>query len=320
VIQIDINITPGVFKRMLREFLFDLIRLYFLYPLQNFNCDEIVTLSLTMTKVKFLFLLSCNTSKKTASYCYITDKTMKSIPKILLAATLLCGSAYTYAKPVPVVKISASEIVDRHLSGFNAINVAGPFDVQLTQGAVESVKVEAPADVIDKILTDVSGGVLKVYSKHDTFSWGNWFGNHKKIMVYVVVKDLNAISLTGSGDISFKEGIKGGALRFKISGSGDMVGRVDARTIETSITGSGDVRLSGSAESTTVSVVGSGDYSARDLTTKSTAVRVSGSGDAYINASEKVDAAVNGSGDIHYSGGPKNVSKSKSGSGDISGH
>ena len=38
---------------------------------------------------------------------------------------------------------------------------------------------------------------------------------------------------------------------------------------------------------------------------------VSGSGDADINASEKVDAAVNGSGDVHYSGGPKSVNKHK---------
>jgi len=77
------------------------------------------------------------------------------------------------------------------------------------------------------------------------------------------------------------------------------------------------MKLSGSAESSTVSVVGSGDFTARNLTTVSTSVRVSGSGDAEINASEKVDAAVNGSGDIRYSGAAKNINKRKTGSGDI---
>ncbi len=49
-------------------------------------------------------------------------------------------------------------------------------------------------------------------------------------------------------------------------------------------------------------------------------VSVGGSGDAAVNASESLKASVTGSGDIHYSGHPKNVAKSKTGSGDINGH
>src|ERR1700733_6299282 len=103
---------------------------------------------------------------------------MKYIAKFLLAVLFVTGAANTFAKPVSIVKISTSETVDRHLSGFNAINVAGPFDVVITQGSNESVKVEAPHDVMDRILTEVNNGVLKIYSKHDTFNWGNWWGNH----------------------------------------------------------------------------------------------------------------------------------------------
>jgi len=242
---------------------------------------------------------------------------MKSLFKIFLALFLLTGSGYVFARPVSISKITGYETVDRHLSGFNAINVAGPFDVFITQGSTESVKVEAPSDVIDRILTEVNNGVLKVYSKHDTFNWGNWWGNHKKIAVYVVAKDLNAISLTGSGDVSFKEGFTTNSLKLRISGSGDMTGKIEVKTLESSVSGSGDMRLTGHANSNTVSLVGSGDYTARNLVTASTAIRLTGSGDAYIHATEKIDAALHGSGDIHCSGNPKNVSKSKSGSGDI---
>jgi len=96
-----------------------------------------------------------------------------------------------------------------------------------------------------------------------------------------------------------------------------MTGRVIAKTLESSISGSGDMRLSGSADNSTVSVVGSGDYTARNLATVNCAVRVSGSGDAEINASNKVDAAVVGSGDIRYTGAAKNINSRKTGSGDI---
>jgi Putative auto-transporter adhesin, head GIN domain len=242
---------------------------------------------------------------------------MRSIIKLLLAALLVSGSAFTFAKSHPAAKISVSRIEDRHLSGFNAVQLAGSFDVYITQGTAESVKVEAPDDIIGHIVTEVDGGVLKIYNKNDHFHWGDLFGNHRKIVIYVTAKDLNSISVTGSGDMFFKEGIHTNSLRLKVSGSGDMIGKVDVKTLESSISGSGDMSLSGHAENSTVSVVGSGDYKARSLVTVNTAVRVAGSGDASINASNKVDASVSGSGDIKYTGGAKNISSSKSGSGDI---
>jgi hypothetical protein len=243
---------------------------------------------------------------------------MKSITKFLLAAVLSVGTGYAIAAPHKAVKVITSEIIDRHVSGFNAVDVAGSFDVYITQGTTESVKVEAPADMMDRIITEVDGGVLKIYNKHDTFNWGDLWGHHKKIAVYVVAKDLNAINLSGSGDTFFKDGITTNSLKLHVSGSGDMTGKVDVKTLESSISGSGDMKLSGHAESSTVSVVGSGDYTARGLATVSTAVRVSGSGDAEINASDRVDAAVNGSGDVRYTGAAKNINSRKTGSGDIS--
>jgi hypothetical protein len=243
---------------------------------------------------------------------------MKFITKLLLAAVLLAGAGHTFANPHPVTKVIAAEIVDRHLSGFNGIDISGSFDVYVTQGATESVKVEAPANVIDRIITEVNGGVLKIYNKNNSWHWGDWWGTHKKIAIYVVAKNLNSINLTGSGDVYFKEGITANSLKLRIGGSGDMTGKVDTKILESSISGSGDMRLSGHAQNSTVSLAGSGDYTARSLLTVSCAVSVTGSGDAEINASEKIDATVHGSGDIRYTGTVKNVSSSKTGSGDIS--
>lgn len=243
---------------------------------------------------------------------------MKTLTKILLPVLILTVASQSFAKPYTILKVNFSEIADRHLSGFNAVNLAGPFDVYITQGNSESVKVEAPADVMDRVITEVNNGVLKVYSKHENWNWGNWWGNHKKIKVYVVAKELNSINISGSGDVYFKEGIKTSSLKLRISGSGDMLGMVQVKNLESSISGSGDMKLSGTAENSAVTVVGSGDFTARDLATVNSQVRVSGSGDAEINASEKVDAAVEGSGDVRYTGAAKSVSSSKSGSGDIS--
>jgi len=245
-----------------------------------------------------------------------TTQTMKLITRYLLACLLVTGAAYIFATPKAIAQ---QKVEDRHLSGFNALDVGGPFDVKLTQGQTESVKVEAPEDVIGKVTTEVVNGTLKVYNKHnEMFHFGDLF-HHKKILVYVTAKNINSIVVSGSGDVKFTEGIHGDKMNLHVSGSGDLDGAVEVKNLETSISGSGDVRLSGHAETSAVRVSGSGDYSARGLITSNTDVHVSGSGDAKIYASNKVDASVSGSGDISYSGHPKNVYKSKSGSGDIGG-
>jgi hypothetical protein len=204
---------------------------------------------------------------------------------------------------------------DRHLTGFHAVDVSGSFDVYITQGATESVKVEAPANVIKNILTDVKGGTLNIYTKSH-FSWNNMFGD-KKVVIYVTIKNVDGIALTGSGDVFFKDGINAGNLRLQVTGSGDLLGKVHAKALIASITGSGDVKISGHVEGQKVNVTGSGDYSARDLSSVDAVVTVSGSGDASIAVTGNLQANVTGSGDIHYGGNPKNISKSKSGSGDI---
>lgn len=244
---------------------------------------------------------------------------MKVASKFLLAALLLAGAGPALAKAAPVHTSRVADIQDRHLTGFHAVDVAGSFDVYITQGGGESVKVEAPADMMQHIKTEVNNGVLKIYNKNDGFHWGDLWGHHPKIRIYVAIKDVDAVEVTGSGDVFFKDGLHANSLHLAVSGSGDMTGRVDVKTLQSNISGSGDMKLNGHAENSNVSVIGSGDYTARDLTTSSTTVSVTGSGDAEINASNTVNASVSGSGDVRYTGGAHNVHKMKSGSGDIEG-
>jgi len=252
---------------------------------------------------------------------------MKSLAIFLLAALLFANSGYTFAKPHPAVKINASKITDRQLSGFNSIKIQGPFDVYITQGSTESVKLDAPAEIRDRIVTEVNDGILKIHKKYDNWGWNDksWWSdkswrrrNPKKIAVYITAKDLNSISISGSGDIVFKEGITANSLKLKVRGSGNMEGKIEVKTLESHISGSGNLKLSGTAESSTVKIAGSGNFSARNLITANSAARVSGSGRAEINASDKVDATVHGSAGVSYTGTAKIVNSSKSGSGEIS--
>jgi len=151
--------------------------------------------------------------------------------------------------------------------------------------------------------------MLNLRIRNHTFNWGDLFGRDR-IIVYVTVKSINRLNVSGSGDVFFKNGLSANSFELRLSGSGDVMGRLNVNTLNCGISGSGDIKLSGRANSSAVNITGSGDFSARDLITTSTMIRVSGSGDAGVNASQQIDAHISGSGDIHYTGGARRVSSS----------
>lgn len=251
---------------------------------------------------------------------------MKHIIKYLLAAIIVTGSTYAFAQTDSIAKLKL-DTINKHVSGFTEIKIAGPFDVQITQGNTESLTMYAPAEIVDRIVTEVSGGVLKIQNKHDNWSSGekswwsekSWWRRHPgKIKVYVTVKNLNWISISGSGHAKFEEGIASNSLKLRVRGSGNITGKVQVKSLTSSVSGSGDITLSGTAENSIIKVTGSGNFKARDLVTVSSAAHVSGSGNAEINASDKLNAAISGSGGVRYIGEVKSINTKKSGSGSIS--
>jgi hypothetical protein len=46
----------------------------------------------------------------------------------------------------------------------------------------------------------------------------------------------------------FKEGVKATSLKLKLTGSGDITGKLNVKNLDSSIAGSGDITISGSAD------------------------------------------------------------------------
>jgi hypothetical protein len=252
---------------------------------------------------------------------------MKSLINLLLATLLLAGNCYAFTKEDSTSKADTPFVtVDRHVSDFNSLHISGPFDVHIAQGTTESVTLDAPKELLDRIVTEVNSGELRISNKHDNWGWSekswwsdkSWWRHHKKIVVHITVKNLNSIKLSGSGSALFEEGISASSLKLMVRGSGNMQGKVDVKQLESHISGSGGIKLSGTAESSSISVTGSGNFTAPELITSNSAVHLSGSGGAKINANDKVDAAISGSGGVSYTGTAKMVTSKKSGSGSIS--
>jgi hypothetical protein len=202
--------------------------------------------------------------------------------------------------------------VARPVGAFSVLRLDGSIDVHAHQGATPGITVHADDNIEPLIETTVEGDKLVVRLKK-----GTSFRTHHDVFVDVVFTSLTAAQQHGSGDLRIDK-LTAPKFESSIAGSGDL--RIDNAQLgqfALSIAGSGDVQLSGTADEARFGVAGSGDIDARNFAAKKVSVSISGSGDAHVNATEALEAKVAGSGDVTYSGHPRDVARRVSGSGSI---
>lgn len=206
---------------------------------------------------------------------------------------------------------------DRRVGQFDVLHVKGFLDVFITQSSEYEVRIEAPSDKMNNIITVVENGELIVHYKTNKGknNW-NWKDGKAQMKVYVSARNLEGVYVSGSGDVEGR-GISAKNFKASIAGSGDLVLEVDARNIEAKIAGSGDMQLKGSTNGFDISIAGSGDIEAFGLKARSSNIKIAGSGDCEVNVSESLDVKINGSGNVEYKGNPSNVNKNVSGSGNV---
>jgi len=201
----------------------------------------------------------------------------------------------------------------RTTSDYDAIKVAGSFDVDLVAGKEGKIIIKGEENLVSAIKVEVEGNVLKIYVEKGSNirpSLG------KKIEVTVPFEKISEVSL--SGNVQSKNAIKTDKFVAKLAGSGNFDLDVNSNDLELNLSGSGNIRLKGNSNSLTSKLAGSGNIEATNLKAKNVDVNVSGSGNSRVNCAESLIARIAGSGDIKYSGNPEKRDVKVSGSGSIS--
>ena len=231
---------------------------------------------------------------------------------IVLALTVSCSAQWGKR-----IKGNGDEVtINRTIGEYDAIAVSGWFDVNLVDGAEGKLTLTGESNLLEYIITEVNNGKLVIKTEKGVnlkpSSWNNG------IVITVPVESVDAIALSGSGDIVGKTTIRTNNLDTAMSGSGDISLDIDADTVSASMSGSGDIMLSGSTRDFDATISGSGDIKAFDLEADNVDATVSGSADIKVTANKMLKARVSGSGDITYKGNPEKLDTKTSGSGDIS--
>jgi Putative auto-transporter adhesin, head GIN domain len=181
----------------------------------------------------------------------------------------------------------------REVAPFSSVELAGGNNVVIRVGERRSVVVKADDNLMNRVTTDVKSGALVI---------GNTPGSLRAkspMSVEVNVPSLNALALTGSGNIMVS-GIKTESLTVTLSGSGNLFGSGTATSLDITVSGSGNARFT-------------------QLDANNVHAVLSGSGVIFVTATKSLDASVPGSGTIMYAGNPQDVTKSVTGSGAITG-
>jgi hypothetical protein len=216
--------------------------------------------------------------------------------RIILPLALSLGSLTSLA-PLALLAPSLASAepasATRSVSDFQAIDLAGTLEIELTVGKPASFVLTGDAELFDKVITKVKSGVLVIETR---FERDDHHGR-RHLKALVTAPDLKSISITGTGAM-------------KVTG-------IANESLSISVPGTGAVTVAGQTGTLRVTVDGTGEISAKNLSAKAAIVDVGGTGQATLSTTDSIEATISGTGAIDVHGKPVRVKKTVTGTGSI---
>ncbi|MGE0089472.1 MAG: head GIN domain-containing protein [Bacteroidales bacterium] len=221
------------------------------------------------------------------------------ISKVLLMSVILTSAITLQANSTNLQDIKKE---NRSVGDFSSIVFSISGELYLSQGDKNEVIIEADSDVLEKITTEVKGDALVI-------EFEKWYNqnNRGKVNIYITMKSIEKITLTGSGNILNKTKINSYDLELVLTGSGSInMNDLTTQNVKSIISGSGEIAIKSNTKGKLLDAVitGSGTIDASLLSFATADLTITGSGSISADVFEKLDAFITGSGKIKYTGKP----------------
>lgn len=256
-------------------------------------------------------------------------KTLRFSPVALFA---LSASLFS------IESVWASDTVARayDIKNVSEVQVGGGGQIEITQGDSETLRVEAAADVIDRVSVDLSGNKLTLGVKRSSGKgWGffNFFYNSDDKVRYILqLKSLQYLGLSGATRGSLGDW-KAQALAVKASGASeinfaklvvddlfvDLSGAshanaesISAGKLKFDLSGASNAKIKaqGRAKLLEASCSGASSFHGKLLTVTQADVNASGASTIETNTTEFLKAVASGASSVRYLGQPRLESNS----------
>lgn len=175
---------------------------------------------------------------------------------------------------------------------FTSVSVQGPFNVIVEAGKEQSLAVRGSDKFVADVVSEVVKGELVVRMRDKNYSTVR--GDQH---IVVTLPQLRAFSAAGAGEI--------------------RLNNIHGDRLDVNYRGAGDLRVAGEVKVFKISAEGVGEVDTKDLIANDVDISFRGVGEARVTAKNRLDAQVQGIGNLTYFGRPRVVNKSASGLGSV---
>ena len=207
---------------------------------------------------------------------------MRKVIAIASSMFLLATTVFSQKDKDKETKIEGSGNVvtkDIAIQPFDQLEASGVFNVVLTQGSKESLKIEAEDNLQTLFEIKNEGGKLMVDMQKDSH-----FNSKKKMTVYITFKNLKSMDLKMVGNVSSEGNLNFGDLSLANKSVGSVDLAVNAQKLDINNKSVGNLRLSGKAKNAIIRSNSVGAIKASDLLVQTMDIDNDGVGSAEVNA------------------------------------
>jgi len=172
---------------------------------------------------------------------------------------------------------------DISVNSFDELDASGVFNLQLSQGDKETLRIEADDNLMDLFIVENEGSTLTIKMKKNSN-----FNSKKQLKVYVTFKTLKSMNLGMVGGTSSDEKLKFADLKLKNQSVGSVSLNMTLQTLNMENQSVGSVKLEGSAENAVVKNNSVGSINAGNFVVQKMDIENNGVGSATVNAEKEL--------------------------------
>jgi len=205
---------------------------------------------------------------------------MRKVISIACSILLLATTVFSQKDKETKIEGSGNVITkDVTIQPFDQLEANGVFNVVLTQGNKESLKIEAEDNLQALFEIKNEGSKLMVDMKKDSH-----FNSKKKMTVYITFKNLKSMDLKMVGNVSSEGNLNFSDLSLASKSVGSVDLALNAQKLDINNKSVGNLRLSGKAENAIIRSNSVGAIKASDLLVQTMDIDNDGVGSAEVNA------------------------------------
>ncbi len=221
---------------------------------------------------------------------------MKNFPIVLVLVAFVMFMTSCQKETIsPSANITT---VEKNITDFNALEVAGDFEVFITSSATtESVKVEANENLQEFITIEKAGNTLKIKMKGNINIDGK-----ETTKVYISTQEIINYKVAGDAVIQLENELVTERINVELAGDSKMIGMIDVQEITAIIAGDAELSLSGQVDNFGLKIAGDGQVRDYDLVCDKLDVELVGDSEVFLTVMGTINVTAAEDSVLHFKG------------------